>query len=71
MRSIILLLSLLAASSVAYQFDNATGPDYPVVIPLPQNISYGSQVVGFSGLLIRGSIPYGNDKQRFVMQAVE
>ena len=34
--------ALLMLGTQAYQFENATGPMYPVVIPNPRNITYGS-----------------------------
>jgi len=57
----------------AYQFDNATGPTYPVVIPLPQNLTHGSDVLALNLLSPSFVFPasYHDGHRKFVMEAVQ
>lgn len=65
------LLSVIGAA--AYQFDNATGPTYPVVIPLPQNLTYGSDYLPLNTLTPSFDFPvsYHEGHRKFVMGAVK
>ena len=38
----LLLTALAATATMAYQFDNAKDPPYPVLLPTPRNLTFGN-----------------------------
>lgn len=42
-QKVLTIVGLLAVTAYGYQFDNVQEPSYPVLLPTPRNISFGSQ----------------------------